>query len=217
MIEKIDHELENNKEEKIKDLINDILSLKRKKEKEGNNVSKEIKLARRLEQRSNEKLSEEILDNIISRYEIDHNKLPTKKILIRLMINYLGNIQKSAENYNFLNISKDKIKLKNKIGKGLNGEIYAIKREDIKTKKEFKYFAFKKYKNNKKIPYPLNIHISSAILLALYDFQPKYYNQYFMEINEYKNKNIQRVFKIFIFVNIFFIWIDYIFNPFDIL
>ena len=194
MIEKIDHELENNKEEKIKDLIKDILSLKRQKEKEGNNESEEIKLARRLEQRSNEKLSEEILDNIISRYEIDHNKLPTKKIFIRLMINYLGNIQKSAENYNFLNISKDKIELKNKIGNGLNGEIYAIKPKDIKTKKEVKFFAFKKY-NNKKIPFPLDIHISSAILLALYDFQPKYYNQYFMEINEYKNKNIQRVFK----------------------
>ena len=163
MIEKIDHELENNKEAKIKDLIKDILCLKRQKEKEGNNESEEIKLARRLEQRSNEKLSEEILNNIIIRYEIDNNKLPTKEILITLMINYLGNIQKSPDNYNFLNISKDNIKLKNKIGKGLNGEIYAIKPKNIKTKKEFKYYAYKKHK---KIPYPLNIHISSAILLA---------------------------------------------------
>ena len=193
MIEKIDQEFENNKEEKIKDLIKDILSLKRQKEKEGNDESEEIKLARRLEERSNEKLSEEILNNIISRYEIDNNKLPTRKILITLMINYLGNIQKSPENYTFLKICKDNIKLsgKNRIGRGLNGEIFAIRPKDMKSKKEYKCFAFKKHK----VAYPLNIHISSAILLALYDFQPKYYNGYIMEINEYKNKNIERIFK----------------------
>ena len=107
MIEKRDHEFENNKEEKIQNLIKDILSLKRQKEKEGDNESIEIKLARRLEQRSYHKLSEEILYNIILRYEIDYNKLPTKNILIKLMINYLGNIQKSPEYYNFPNNLKE--------------------------------------------------------------------------------------------------------------
>ena len=85
---------------------------KKTKRKEDNNESEEIKLARRLKQSSNEKLSEEI----ISRYEIDNNKLPTKIPLIVLIINYLGNIQKSPDNYKFLNISKDNIKLKDKIG-----------------------------------------------------------------------------------------------------
>ena len=195
MIEKIDHKFENNKEEKIKDLITDILSLKRQKEKEGDNESEEIKLARRLEQRSYPKLSEEILKNIILRYEIDNDKLPTKKILIKLMINYLGNIQKSPENYNFPNNSEEVngMKLEKRIGNGRRGEIFAVKPETVQTKKIYKCFAFKRQKKN--IPYPLDIHIASAILLALYDFQPKYYNQYFMEINEYKNKNIQRAFK----------------------
>lgn len=195
MIEKRDHEFENKKEEKIKNLIKDILSLKRQKEREGDNESIEIKLARRLEQRSYHKLSEEILYNIILRYEIDYNKLPTKNILIKLMINYLGNIQKSPENYNFPNNLKEvnNMKLEKRIGIGGRGEIFAVKPENVQTKKIYKYFAFKRQQKN--IPYPLNIHISSAILLALYDFQPKYYNQYFMEINEYKNKNIQRVFK----------------------
>ena len=36
--------------------------------------------------------------------------------------------------------------------------------------------------------------ISSAVLLAFYDFQPKYYNQYFMEIGKYENKSKERTF-----------------------
>jgi len=75
MIEKIDHKFENNKEAKYKDLIIDILSLERQKEKEDDYELIKIKLARRLEQRSYYKLSEEILYNIILKCEIDYNFL----------------------------------------------------------------------------------------------------------------------------------------------
>jgi len=39
-----------------------------------------------------------------------------------------------------------------------------------------------------------SLNISSAVLLAFYDFQPKYYNQYFMENGNYENKNKEIIF-----------------------
>lgn len=63
-------------------------------------------MGRRLEQRSYEKLSKEILEHIITRYEIDNKKLPTKENLIDLMINFLGNIQKTPDYYNLKNGKK---------------------------------------------------------------------------------------------------------------
>ena len=61
------------------------------------------------------------------------------------------------------------------------------------TKKNSKTLA---YKEQKKIePYTIDIHITSAILLALYDFQPKYYNLFFMENGNYQKKSTQRIFQ----------------------
>ena len=94
MNEKIDSELVANDESIIKDLIKSIISIKRQINKENNNETPEVKLGRRLEQRSAIKLSEEILDHLITRYQLDNNKLPNKEELINMMINFLGSIQK---------------------------------------------------------------------------------------------------------------------------
>ena len=201
MRENIDFEYKGKEEKKngkniIKEeLIQSILSIKRQKEKEGKKEPKEIKLGRRLEQRSNPKLSEKILEHIITRYEIDNNKLPSKKELIDKMINFLGNIQKTPDNYNLKDNPKE-IKLKeigNMIGSGYNGKIYAFPLNEHQTKKKEKLLAYKKVNYDGR-PYYMDIHIVSAVLLAYYDFQPKYYNHYFMEIGDYENKSRQRSF-----------------------
>jgi hypothetical protein len=134
------NKLENKRACKIKSLIQCILNINRKKGKEKINENPEIKLARRLEQRSYKKLTEEIALYLIMRYEIDNNKLPSKEELIHRMINFLGNIQKSPQFYN-LNFTKDEISLKINeiIGNGSHGTIYSFKLRRYKqTKKKFK-------------------------------------------------------------------------------
>jgi len=193
MNEKIDFESQSKKGE-INELIQSIINIKRQEAKENINETPEIKLGRRLEQRSYKKLSKEILENLILRYEIDNNKLPSRENLINLMINFLGNIQKTPNYYNLKNGKYD-IYLNifdYKVGEGANGKVYSIKPGGLITKKAKKALAYKLQKNG--IPYNIDIHISSAALLALYDFQPKYYNQYFMEIGKYENKRKERTF-----------------------
>ena len=193
MSEKIDFESQNKKRE-ISELIQSILNIKRQKRKENINETPEIKLGRRLEQRSYEKLSKEILEHLIIRYEIDNDKLPSRENLINLMIKFLGNIQKIPDYYNLKNEKYD-IDLNifdYKVGEGANGKVYSIKPNELITKKTKKALAYKLQKNG--IPYNIDIHMSSAALLALYDFQPKYYNQYFMEIGKYENKSRERTF-----------------------
>ena len=190
MNEKIDFELQGEKSE----LIQSILNIKRQEINENINETPEIKLGRRLEQRSYKKLSKEILEHIITRYEIDNDKLPSREKLIGLMINFLGNIQKIPDYYNLKNDKKIKdLNTKvSKVGQGVNAKIYSIRPDKLITKKKKKTLAFKSQKKEK--PYNIDIHISSAILLAFYDFQPKYYNQYFMEYGNYENKNKERIF-----------------------
>ena len=109
------HREEEEKEEKDKikkELIQSIISTKRQKDKENKDETKEIKLGRRLEERSNQKLSEKILEHIITRYEIDNNILPSKNELIEKMINFLGSIQKTPDKYKLKDNPKE-IKLKN--------------------------------------------------------------------------------------------------------
>ena len=189
------NKLDNKRIKKIKTLIQYILNLKRKKIKENNNNEKpEIKLARRIEQRSNKNLTEKIALYLIIRYEIDNNKLPKIDELIQNMIEFLGNIQKSPQFYN-LNYTKKEIsfKVNEIIGNGSQGTIYSFNLKTNKqTKKPSKKLAVKLQKF--KDPYPINIHITSAILLALYGFQPKYYNNYFMEIGSYPYKSDEREF-----------------------
>ncbi len=189
------NKLDNKRIKKIKTLIQYILNLKRKKIKENNNNEKpEIKLARRIEQRSNKNLTEKIALYLIIKYEIDNNKLPKIDELIQNMIEFLGNIQKSPQFYN-LNYTKKEIsfKVNEIIGNGSQGTIYSFNLKTNKqTKKPSKKLAVKLQKF--KDPYPINIHITSAILLALYGFQPKYYNNYFMEIGSYPYKSDEREF-----------------------
>ena len=193
MIGKIDSEYLD-KKRKINELIQAILNIKREETNENISENPEVKLGRRLEQRSYEKLSKEILEHIITRYEIDNKKLPTRENLIELMINFLGNIQKTPDYYNLKNDKEDKYlsMLDYLVGEGINGKVYSIKPDELITKKEKKSLAFKLTKIGK--PYNIDVHISSAILLAFYDFQPKYYNQYFMEIGKYERKNKERIF-----------------------
>ena len=193
MIEKIDSTFLN-KKRKINELIQSILNIKRQEANENKNETLEIKLGRRLEQRSYDKLSKEILEHIITRYEIDNKVLPTREELIKLMINFLGNIQKTPDYYNLKNGKEDKyLRILNcRVGKGVNGKIYSIKPDELITKKLKKTLAFKLAKIGK--PYNIDIHISSAALLAYYDFQPKYYNKFFMEIGKYEKKNKERIF-----------------------
>ena len=178
----------------INELIQSILNIRRQKKKEKENEKPEVKLGRRLEQRSYEKLSKEILEHIITRYEIDNKKLPTKENLIDLMINFLGNIQKTPDYYNLKNGKKSYYYeyFEEKLGEGANGQIYSIRPDELISKKDTKTLAFKL--QEKEIPYNIDIHITSAALLAFYDFQPKYYNQYFMENGNYKKKSKERTF-----------------------
>ena len=195
MNEKIDSELVANDESIIKDLIKSIISIKRQINKENNNETPEVKLGRRLEQRSAIKLSEEILDHLITRYQLDNNKLPNKEELINKMINFLGSIQKIPDIYNLTNNKKEIIFKKtreNRIGAGFHGKVYFYKLRTSQTKKESKTLAYKQQKEGP--PYTIDIHITSAILLALYEFQPKYYNLYFMEIGNYQGKSKERAF-----------------------
>ena len=184
----------NNK--KIKnELIQSILNIRRQKKKEKANEKPEVKLGRRLEQRSYEKLSKEILEHLITRYEIDNNNnLPSREYLIELMINFLGNIQKTPDYYNLKNGKKSYYKdyFEEKLGEGANGQIFSIRPDELISKKDTKSLAFKL--QEKEIPYNIDIHITSAALLAFYCFQPKYYNQYFMENGNYKKKNKERIF-----------------------
>ena len=195
MNEKIDFELVSNDKSIIKDLIESIINIKRQINRENNSEIPEVKLGRRLEQRSNMKLSEEILDHLITRYQIDNNKLPCKEELINMMIKFLGNIQKTPDNYNLKNNDKEIIFKKtreNRIGTGFHGKVYFYNLKSPQTKKESKTLAYKKQKEGP--PYTIDIHITSAILLALYEFQPKYYNLYFMEIGNYPGKSKERAF-----------------------
>lgn len=116
MTDKIDFEFSEEEQAEIKNTIKNILEIKRQKEQESKNESAEIKLGRRLEQRSNPELSEQILKHIIMRYKIDNNKLPHQEELIKLMIDFLGNIQKPSEFYNLKN-SESEIKRNFKPGK----------------------------------------------------------------------------------------------------
>ena len=191
-----DQKLITKKEATINNLIKYILNIKRQIQLEGINKAPIIKLGRRLEQRSNEKLSKQILEHIITRYLIDNITFPTKNELIKLMINFLGNIQKNPDYYNLKNetIKTRRLKiLSNQIGKGVNGIIYSFKPEGLKTKKTRKKLAYKQQQVCS--PYNVDKHIVSALLLAYYDFQPKYYNKYFMEVGTYDNKSGQRSFK----------------------
>ena len=170
-----DRKLITNKEGIINDLIKNILSIKRQTEQEGINETSIIKLGRRLEQRSNEKLSKQILEHIITRYLIDNMTFPTRNELIKLMINFLGNIQKTPDYYNLTNEpinNRSLINLSNRIGKGVKGIIYSFKSDGLKTKKTRKKLAYKHQSDG--IPYNVDKHIVSAMLLAYYDFQPKY-------------------------------------------
>ena len=69
----------------------------------------------------------------------------------------------------------------NPIGIGFHAKVYSFKFNKSQTKKELKKLVYKKEKEGW-CPY----------LLELYDFKPKYYNQYFMEIGKYENKSKQR-------------------------
>ena len=82
----------NIKENQISSLIQSILSLKTIKLSGIKTESSEIKLSRRLHERSCPKLSEKIARYLITRYEIDNNKFPSKIELIQMMIDFLGNI-----------------------------------------------------------------------------------------------------------------------------
>ena len=196
MKKKRDNNIFTNRETTINNLIKDILNIKRQIDYEGINEKPIIKLGRRIEQRSNEKLSKQILEHIIARYLIDNITFPTRDELIKLMINYLGNIQKTPDYYNLQNEPIESRRLKSlydRIGKGVNGTIYAVRTDGLKTKKNRKKLAYKEQKVG--TPYNINKHIVSSILLAYYDFQPKYYNKYFMEMGMYNNKSGQRSFK----------------------
>ena len=196
MTDKIDFEFNEEEKAEIRNMIQNILNIKRQKEQEGKDESPQIKLGRRLEQRSEPELSEQILKHIISRYKIDNNKLPQQEELINLMIDFLGNIQKTSDFYNLKNTEseiKKSYKLGETIGVGFHGKVYNFQLKSSHTKKNNKKLALKLIKEG--IPYTIDIHITSAILLALYDFQPKYYNRYFMEIGKYENKSKQRSFQ----------------------
>ena len=188
-------ESEEEKKDPKESLIESILEIKRQKDEEDEDETPEVKLGRRLEQRSYRKLSKQILDHIITRYEIDYNKLPTEQKLIEMMINYLGNIQKAPDCYNLTNDESDIVStdLGSKLGTGFHGIVYAYKLNSDQTKKKKKCLAYKQQEEGR--PYTVDIHITSAILLALYDFQPKYYNLIFMEIGRYENKSKQRKFQ----------------------
>ena len=196
MNDKIDFEFSEEEKAEIGNLIQNILNIKRQKEQEGKDESPEIKLGRKLEQRSDPELSEQILKHIITRYKIDNNKLPQQEELINLMIDFLGNIQKTSNFYNLKNTEseiKKSYKLGEKIGIGFHGKVYNFQLNSSQTKKSGKKLALKLVKEG--IPYTIDIHITSAILLAFYDFQPKYYNRYFMEIGKYENKSKKRTFQ----------------------
>ena len=179
---------------KIKELIKFILSLNRKKSQENQYESIEKKLARRLDQRSYKKLTEEMTFYLIVRYEIDNNKLPSKEELIQILTEFLGNIQKTPDYYRLTeNKSEMIIRSKELIGEGSQGSIYSYNLRRYKqTKKESKQLALKIQNFND--AYPIDIHITSAILLVLYGFQPKYYSKNFMEIGNYDNKSAEREF-----------------------
>ena len=155
----LDFESQSKNRQIINVLIQSILNIRRQEANENINETPEIKLGRRLEQRSCEKLSKEILDHIITRYEIDNGKLPSREKLIDLMINFLGNIQKTPDYYNLKNCKENKfINTKvPKLGQGINGIIYTIKPDKLITKKRKKTFAFKS--QIKGIPYNIDIHI----------------------------------------------------------
>ena len=196
MNDKIDFEFSEEEKAEIGNLIQNILNIKRQKEQEGKDESPEIKLGRKLEQRSDPELSEQILKHIIIRYKIDNNKLPQQEELINLMIDFLGNIQKTSNFYNLKNTEseiKKSYKLGETIGVGFHGKVYNFQLNSSQTKKSGKKLALKLVKEG--IPYTIDIHITSAILLAFYDFQPKYYNRYFMEIGKYENKSKKRSFQ----------------------
>ena len=186
--------LDNKRTKKIKELIKFIINLNRKKSEENQYEPIEIKLARRLDQRSYKKLTEEMTFYLIIRYEIDNNKLPSKEELIRILTNFLGNIQKTPDYYK-LTENKNEMVLRSKelIGEGSQGAIYSYNLRRYKqTKKESKQLALKIQNFND--AYPIDIHITSAILLVLYGFQPKYYSKNFMEIGNYENKSQEREF-----------------------
>ena len=186
--------LDNKRTKKIKELIKFIINLNRKKSQENQYEPIEIKLARRLDQRSYKKLTEEMTFYLIVRYEIDNNKLPSKEELIQILTNFLGNIQKTPDYYR-LTENKNEMVLRSKelIGEGSQGAIYSYNLRRYKqTKKESKQLALKIQNFND--AYPIDIHITSAILLVLYGFQPKYYSKNFMEIGYYENKSQEREF-----------------------
>ena len=195
MTENRDFKYIGEKGRKIKNLIKYILSIKRQKKIENSNETPEVKLGRRLEQRSFQKLSVEIIEHLITRYEIDYHNLPTEEQLVEMMINFLGSIQKTPNNYKLKNDESQISRLNTGkvIGTGFHGKVYSYELNSSQTKIRTKKLALKLTKEGK--PYTIDIHITSAILLALYDFQPKYYNFYFMEIGNYDYKSKQRKFK----------------------
>ena len=185
-------DLENKRDIQINSLIQNILSLKSLKSNEAKKESSEIKLARRLHERSYPKLSEKIACYLITRYEIDNNKFPSEIEVIQMMTDFLGNIQKEPKYYK-LKDNIDGSRIDQIIGTGNRGKIcsFNLKRFN-QTKKTGKQLAVKIQKYD--IPYDIHVHICSSILLALYGFQPKYYNKYFMEIGHYNKKSKIREF-----------------------
>ena len=183
---------ENKRDIQINSLIQSILSLKIIKSNGIKKESSEIKLARRLYERSYPELSDKIARYLITRYEIDNNKLPSNIEIIQMMIDFLGNIQKEPKYYK-LKDNIDGSRIDQIIGTGNRGKIcsFNLKRFN-QTKKIGKQLAIKI--QNYDIPYDIHIHICSSILLALYGFQPKYYNRYFMEIGNYNKKSKIREF-----------------------
>ena len=184
-------DLENTRDFQINSLIQSVLSLTIKSsgtKKE----STEIKLARRLHERSYPKLSEKIARYLITRYEIDKNRLPSNIEVIEMMTDFLGNIQKEPKYYK-LKDNIDGSRTDQIIGEGNKGKICSFNLIRFnQTKKKGKQLAIKIQKYE--IPYDIHIHICSSILLALYGFQPKYYNRYFMEIGNYNKKSKKREF-----------------------
>ena len=183
---------ENIRDIQINLLIQSILSLKLIKSSGIKKESSEIKLSRRLYERSYPKLSEKIARYLITRYEIDNNKLPSNIEIFQMMTDFLGNIQKEPKYYK-LKDNIDGSRIDQIIGTGNRGKIcsFNLKRFN-QTKKIGKQLAVKIQKYD--IPYDIHIHICSSILLALYGFQPKYYNKYFMEIGNYNKKSKIREF-----------------------
>lgn len=147
---------------KKEDLIQSILNIKRKIEKE-NSINPWNKIRKKIRAKVKSKISKEILEHIITSYKIDNNQLPTREKLIELMIKFLGNIQKTPNYYNLKNNYKEiyiRRRYDFKIGSGCNAKIYSFKPYDLKTKKKSKKLACE----DKKMEYLIILTYISLLL-----------------------------------------------------